>query len=129
MWLSYPLSVYRPVVQKNSPIESRIMANDNQKTLTGRSVFSVELTPEGVMVKTRFLTEDGKLMDMPAIFPSPDYALAQIDELRLLVSQKFGEAVKMSGQAQVDATQIISDLQKKSWAKYQASIRPIKKPL
>ncbi len=90
------------------------MANDNQKTLTGRSVFSVELTPEGVMVKTRFLTEDGKLMDMPAIFPSPDYALAQIDELRLLVSQKFGEAVKMSGQAQVDTSQIISDLQKKS---------------
>ena len=90
------------------------MANDNQKTLTGRSVFSVELTPEGVMVKTRFLTEDGKLMDMPAIFPSPDYALAQIDELRLLVSQKFGEAVKMSGQAKVDASQIISDLQKKS---------------
>ncbi len=68
-------------------------------------------------------------MDMPAIFPSPDYALAQIDELRLLVSQKFGEAVKMSGQAQVDTSQIISDLQKKSWAKYQASIRPIKKPL
>ncbi len=90
------------------------MANDNQQTLTGRSVFSVELTPEGVMVKTRFLTEDGKLMDMPAIFPSPDYALAQIDELRLLDSQKFGEAVKMRGQAQVDATQIISELQKKS---------------
>ncbi len=68
------------------------------ESVTGRSVFSVEITPQGLMVKTKFLTEDGQVLDMPAIFPSPDYALAQIDELRLLVSQKFGEAVKLSGQ-------------------------------
>lgn len=90
------------------------MNNDDplNEQFTGRSVFSVEITPEGVMVKTKFLTEDGRVLDMPAIFPSPDYALAQIDELRLLVSQKFGEAVKLSGQAMADTTAIVNDLKK-----------------
>ncbi len=82
--------------------------------LTGRSVFSVETTPEGVMVKTRFLTEDGRLLDMPAIFPSPDYALAQIDELRALVSQKFAEAIKLSGQAMADTNAMVQDIKNKS---------------
>ncbi|SNC59301.1 hypothetical protein [Polynucleobacter victoriensis] len=90
------------------------MNNDDplNEQFTGRSVFSVEITPEGVMVKTKFLTEDGRVLDMPAIFPSPDYALAQIDELRLLVSQKFSEAVKLSGQAMADTTAIVNDLKK-----------------
>lgn len=82
--------------------------------LTGRSVFSVETTPEGVMVKTRFLSEDGRLLDMPAIFPSPDYALAQIDELRALVSQKFAEAIKLSGQAMADTNAMVQDIKNKS---------------
>ena len=84
------------------------------ETLTGRSVFSVEITPEGVMIKTRFLAEDGRIIDMPAIFPSPDYALAQIDELRVLVSQKFAEALKLSGQAMADTSAIVSEIKKKS---------------
>lgn len=90
------------------------MNNDDplNEQFTGRSVFSVEITPEGVMVKTKFLTEDERVLDMPAIFPSPDYALAQIDELRLLVSQKFSEAVKLSGQAMADTTAIVNDLKK-----------------
>jgi hypothetical protein len=82
------------------------------QTFTGRSVFSVEITPEGVMVKTRFLTEDGQVLDMPAVFPSPDYALAQIDELRALVSQKFAEAVKLSGQAMADSSEIVKQFKK-----------------
>ncbi len=82
------------------------------QTFTGRSVFSVEITPEGVMVKTRFLTEDGQVLDMPAVFPSPDYALAQIDELRALVSQKFAEAVKLSGQAIADTSEIVKQFKK-----------------
>ena len=87
---------------------------NTHETLTGRSVFSVEITPEGVMVKTRFLTDDGKVLDLPAVFPSPDYALAQIDELRNLVSQKFAEAVKLSGQAMADTSHIVEHLKKPS---------------
>ena len=66
------------------------------------------------MIKTRFLAEDGRILDMPAVFPSPDYALAQIDELRALVSQKFAEALKLSGQAMADTSAIVSKIQKKS---------------
>lgn len=87
---------------------------NTNETLTGRSVFSVEITPEGVMVKTRFLTEDGKVLDLPAVFPSPDYALAQIDELKTLVSQKFAEAVRLSGQAMADTSHIVEHLKKSS---------------
>ena len=86
----------------------------SNETLTGRSVFSVEITPEGVMIKTRFLAEDGRILDMPAIFPSPDYALAQIDELRALVSQQFADALKLSGQAMADTSAIVSEIQKKT---------------
>lgn len=86
----------------------------SNETLTGRSVFSVEITPEGVMIKTRFLAEDGRILDMPAIFPSPDYALAQIDELRALVSQQFADALKLSGQAMADTSVIVSEIQKKT---------------
>lgn len=86
----------------------------SNETLTGRSVFSVEITPEGVMIKTRFLAEDGRILDMPAIFPSPDYALAQIDELRALVSQQFADALKLSGQAMADTSTIVSEIQKKT---------------
>lgn len=87
---------------------------NTNETLTWRSVFSVEITPEGVMVKTRFLTEDGKVLDLPAVFPSPDYALAQIDELKTLVSQKFAEAVRLSGQAMADTSHIVEHLKKSS---------------
>ena len=87
---------------------------NTHETLTGRSVFSVEIKPEGVMVRTRFLTDDGKVLDLPAVFPSPDYALAQIDELRNLVSQKFAEAVKLSGQAMADTSHIVEHLKKPS---------------
>jgi hypothetical protein len=92
------------------------MTKDNSlnQQFTGRSVFSVEITPDGVMVKTRFLTEDGQVLDMPAIFPSPDYALAQIDELRALVSQQFADALKLSGQAMADTSAIVSEIQKKT---------------
>ena len=92
------------------------MTKDNSlnQQFTGRSVFSVEITPEGVMVKTRFLTEDGQVLDMPAIFPSPDYALAQIDELRALVSQQFADALKLSGQAMAETSAIVSEIQKKT---------------
>ena len=87
---------------------------NTHETLTGRSVFSVEIKPEGVMVRTSLLTDDGKVLDLPAVFPSPDYALAQIDELRNLVSQKFAEAVKLSGQAMADTSHIVEHLKKPS---------------
>lgn len=67
-------------------------------TVQGRSVFLVETTASGIAVQTSFLTEDGQMLQMPAIFPNLDYALAQIDELRRLVSLHFAQAAQVGAQ-------------------------------
>lgn len=64
----------------------------------GRSVFVVETTPAGVAVQTALLTDGEKLIPMPAIFPDVQYAFAQIDELKRLVSQHFSQAAQIGGQ-------------------------------
>lgn len=60
--------------------------------IQGRSIFIVETTPSGVQVKTGFLAEDGRVLELPAIFPTQEYALSQIDELRKIVIQHFAQA-------------------------------------
>ena len=83
--------------------------------INGRSVFAVETTAGGIMVRTAFLTEDQRLLAMPAMFPSLDYALQQIDELRQLVSQHFATA------AQVGAKVIAAQAEANSTAVQQAA--------
>lgn len=87
------------------------MANNNEN-IEGRSVFSVEITSQGVLVKTLFLTKDGKLIDAPAVFPTPDYAFEQIDSLKKIVSQKFSDAVKMTGEAMTSSSNLVKNLKK-----------------
>lgn len=67
-------------------------------SVQGRSVFLVETTASGIAVQTTFLTEQGQMLQMPAIFPNLDYALSQIDELRRLVSQHFAQAAQVGAQ-------------------------------
>lgn len=67
-------------------------------TVQGRSVFLVETTASGIAVQTSFLTEQGQMLQMPAIFPSLDYAMAQIDELRRLVNMHFAQAAQVGAQ-------------------------------
>lgn len=71
--------------------------------LTGRSIFLVETTHAGIVVQTSFMSEDGKLLQMPAIFPELSYALSQIDALRNLIIQHFSQAAQVG--AQVIASQ------------------------
>ena len=66
--------------------------------LTGRSVFMVETVAAGVAVRPAFLTEDGRLLDLPAVFPDLSYAMAQIDELRRLVGAHFAQAAQVGAQ-------------------------------
>jgi hypothetical protein len=75
--------------------------------IKGRSVFIIETTGKGILVQTSFETEDGRLLEMPAIFPNIEYALAQIDEMRRLVISKFSEAASIGIQT------ISADIQKK----------------
>jgi hypothetical protein len=74
---------------------SDAQAASAEQTLNGRSVFAVETTANGIMVRTAFLTEDQRLLAMPAMFPNLNYALQQIDELRQLVSQHFATAAQV----------------------------------
>ncbi len=81
-----------------------------QDTLRGRSLFALEMTASGLAVRTVFLTEQNQLVEMPAIFPDVHYALAQIDELRRMVMERFAEAAHIG--AQVIAAQAAEQNQK-----------------
>lgn len=66
--------------------------------VTGRAVFAVETTAAGVVVRTAFLTEDNRLLDMPAVFPNMMYAMNVIDDLRRQVMQHFSQAAQVGAQ-------------------------------
>lgn len=83
---------------------SPVNAQQAAENITGRGVFVIETVPVGVAVRTAFLAEDGRLLDIPAVFPDLMYAMAQIDELKQLVAQRFAEAAQVG--AQVIAQQI-----------------------
>jgi hypothetical protein len=66
--------------------------------VTGRSVFAVETTAAGVVVRTAFLTEENRLLGMPAVFPNMMYAMNVIDDLRRQVMQHFSQAAQVGAQ-------------------------------
>ena len=70
---------------------------DNQQ-VQGRSVFAVETTALGVAVRTVFLANDGRMAFIPVVFPTLDYALEQIDEMRRLVQAHFAQAAQVGAQ-------------------------------
>jgi hypothetical protein len=80
----------------NSSATGPAPTDDGQ--LRGRSVFMVETVAAGVAVRPAFLAEDGRLLDLPAVFPDMGYAMAQIDELRRLVSAHFSQAAQIGAQ-------------------------------
>lgn len=69
-----------------------------QESVTGRSVFLVETTAAGISVQTALLSSDNQLLRAPAVFPDVEYAFAQIDELKRLVSRHFSEAARVGAQ-------------------------------
>ena len=68
------------------------------ENISGRGVFVIETVAAGVAVRTAFLAEDGRLLDIPAVFPDMMYAMAQIDELRQHVARRFAEAAQIGSQ-------------------------------
>lgn len=69
-----------------------------QKPLQGRSIFVIETVSVGVSVRTALLTEEEKLLQLPAFFPNLTYALNQIDQLRANVIQHFERAAQVGTQ-------------------------------
>ena len=68
-------------------------------TLRGRSVFVVQTTSAGVTVRTAWLSEDQKLLEMPAVFPDVNYAVNLIDDLKRQVLKHFSQAAQVGAQA------------------------------
>lgn len=64
-------------------------------SISGRAVFAVDMSPAGLVVRTAFLTQQQQLLEMPAVFPNLQYALAQIDELRQIVIDRFAQAANV----------------------------------
>jgi transcription termination factor NusB len=73
--------------------------------IIGRSLFIIETTDQGVCVQTVFLAEDGSLIKMPAVFPNQEYALNQVEELRLAILKHFNELARgvLAKQEDIDA--------------------------
>lgn len=85
--------------------------NAEANNLTGRSVFVVQTMDQGVMVRSAFLTEDNRLLDMPAIFPELMYALNVVDDLKRQITEQFAQAAQVGARViadQVRAQQVAS---------------------
>lgn len=78
--------------------QSQAQAQGQETTIRGRSVFTVETTPAGVVIRTAWMSEDNKLMEMPAVFPDMLHALSVLDDLRQQVIQHFSQAAQVGSQ-------------------------------
>jgi hypothetical protein len=74
--------------------EEKTEVVENQ-TLQGNCVFIIETVAAGVAVQTALLTEDKNIHLMPAVFPTLQYALQQIDELRTHMINHFESAAQV----------------------------------
>ncbi|MGL4860205.1 MAG: hypothetical protein ACRC5A_10820 [Enterobacteriaceae bacterium] len=84
--------------ESNSILTDGALDEQQRQDIRGRSVFAIETTAAGVMVRTAFLGEQNELLEMPAVFPTLNYALNQIDELRRLVVECFAQAAQVGVQ-------------------------------
>lgn len=82
----------------DAPIAAEPVVAPEQVNITGRAVFAVETTGAGVVVRTAFLTEDSRLLDMPAVFPDMVYAMNVVDDLKRQIIQHFSQAAQVGAQ-------------------------------
>ena len=82
------------LVQESYAMNSGVALEGLDQSVTGRSVFAVRTLGAAVSVESVFIKEDGDVLRLPAVFPDRQYALSQIDELRLIVDQHFDELEK-----------------------------------
>jgi|GEM_PF-1196231 len=85
-------------VQLDAPAEAEPAPAPEQVNITGRAVFAVETTGAGVVVRTAFMTEDNRLLDMPAVFPDMVYAMNVVDDLKRQIIQHFSQAAQVGAQ-------------------------------
>ena len=94
-------SIAKKAVKTSPPkqVAGAAGVSDTPATMRGRSVFVVQTTSKGVVVRSAWLSEDKKLLEMPAVFPDVSYALAVIDDLRKQVLDHFSRAAQVGARA------------------------------
>ena len=90
--------------QAQVPTQGTVLGAVPEQPFTGRGVFTVQTVDVGIAVSGAILTDDGRLLNAPAVFPDLGYALSQIDELRALVLKHFGEAAAIGVQVLAQAS-------------------------
>lgn len=83
--------------QNAKHIDEGVVQN-NGSEIAGRSVFAVGTSAAGIFVQTLFIAEDGRMLEIPAVFPNLGYALDQIDHLKRLVIERFEQAAQVGVQ-------------------------------
>jgi hypothetical protein len=95
---------------KNTSVYQGILMSENEQNATvdtsakvtesliGRSAFLIETVAAGVSVRTVFMCEDQRVLEMPAVFPELSFALTQIEELKQAVIKHFAQAAQVGAQ-------------------------------
>ena len=86
-----------PPATADSQVTPSVGVNESRE-ITGRAVFAVDTSAAGIVVRTALLSEQGQLLEMPAVFPDLSYALNQIDHLRQIVIDRFAQAAQVGVQ-------------------------------
>ena len=115
--------------QQQQPTQATVLGELPEQSFTGRGVFAVQTVDVGIAVSGAILTDDGRLLNAPAVFPDLGYALSQIDELRALVLKHFGEAaaigVQVLAQASRASAQAVSEQANPPSVKNEAGPQPV----
>lgn len=83
---------------QGNPNQETLADAENQENIQGQSVFHIQTAAAGVVVTTVFVTSDGQVLQLPAVFPSLAYGLEQIDALRQHVIDHFAHAAQVGVQ-------------------------------
>lgn len=89
--------------------EEQNTVTEENSTIQGRSIFLIETVAAGVAVQTALLTEDNNIHSMPAVFPTLQYALQQIDELRAHIINHFENAAQIGARVIAEKNNSDSD--------------------
>lgn len=85
-------------MSENESTATATKPTEAAESLVGRSAFLIETVAAGVSVRTVFMGEDQRVLEMPAVFPELSYALAQIEDLKRAVMQHFAQAAQVGAQ-------------------------------
>ena len=77
--------------QLDATAQQGVAMENMDRPITGRGVFAVRTMGNAVSVEAAFLAEDGNVLRLPAVFPNREYALEQIEELKMLLNRHFDE--------------------------------------